>query len=67
MYTINFTAIDTFDGQTFQVKYPVYVDDELYNTITQAPENMILQQWSDLHISTAQKPSASSIGTKKLP
>ena len=54
MYTINFTAIDTFDGQTFQVKYPVYVDDELYNTITQAPENMILQQWSDLHISTAQ-------------
>ena len=26
MYTINFTAIDTFDGQTFQVKYPVYVE-----------------------------------------
>ena len=54
MYTINFTAIDTFDGQTFQVKYPVYVDDELYTRIGATTGNTVLQEWDDLNITTSQ-------------
>ena len=54
MYTLNLPAIDYFDGQTFQVKYPVYCDDELYTRIHATTGNTILQEWQDLNLTPAQ-------------
>lgn len=56
MYTLNLPAIAYYDNQTFQVKYPVYVDDELYARIgeTSGATPTVLQEWSDLVLLPAQ-------------
>ena len=54
MYTLNLPVINYFDGQTFQMKYPVYVDDEIYNRIDEMQTQTTLQEWSDLSLTPAQ-------------
>lgn len=57
MYTINIPAYAYYDNENFQVRYSLYVDDELYNTLKSIPAAQMpktLQTWEDLAITPAE-------------